>query len=209
MKKGYDPYFILRVVDEICDLAVVSILWIIGCLPIFTIGASTKSLFFIGQKKVRKESCNLVVDFIECYKKNFIRSLWVTLFLMVLWFFSLTYLIASHGIMDDDSCLPFLLMGLVFFECTLISTYLVYILANSKVSRMKIMKDSFFLPHIHFLSSLKLYVVIISFFVLLYYIPGLLIILPGGIAIIATRLINQAISDFWTHQEIIGLERKD
>ena len=151
MKKGYDPYFILRVVDEICDLAVVSILWIIGCLPIFTIGASTKSLFFIG------------------YKKNFMRSLWVTLFLMVLWFFSLTYLIASHGIMDDDSCLPFLLMGLVFFECTLISTYLVYILANSKVSRMKIMKDSFFLPHIHFLSSLKLYVVIISFFVLLYY----------------------------------------
>lgn len=208
MKKGYDRCFALRVMDEICDLTVVSILWIIGCLPIFTIGASTKSLFFIGQKKVRGEACNLVVDFIECYKKNFICSLWITLFLSILWFFSGTYLIASHGMMEDDSSLSFLLMALVLFECLLISTYVVYIFANNQISWMKIIKNSFFMVHMQLTTSLKLYFIIISLLMMLYYIPGLLIILPGGIAIIATRLINQAISDFWAHQEIIDCEKK-
>ncbi len=44
---------------------------------------------------------------------------------------------------------------------------------------------------------------IVSFFILLYYIPGLIIILPGMIAIGANLMIDEVISKFWSNQAII------
>ena len=203
MKKEPDCYFVFKVIDEICDLAVVSILWLIGCLPIFTIAASTKALFYIGRKKALKEEYQLVNDFLECYRADLLQSMLLTLFLTLLWFLSLTYLIVSHRGSTGDSILQFLLMGIVFFECTLISTYLVYIFSNYQISCFKMVRDSFLLTHTQFSNSLKLFGMIVSFFILLYYIPGLIIILPGMIAIGANLMIDEVISKFWSNQAII------
>ena len=203
MKKEPDCYFVFKVIDEICDLAVVLILWLIGCLPIFTIAASTKALFYIGRKKALKEEYQLVNDFLECYRADLLQSMLLTLFLTLLWFLSLTYLIVSHQGLTDDSILQFLLMGIVFFECTLISTYLVYIFSNYQISCFKMVRDSFLLTHTQFSNSLKLFGMIVSFFILLYYIPGLIIILPGMIAIGANLMIDEVISKFWSNQAII------
>ena len=203
MKKEPDCYFVFKVIDEICELAVVSILWLIGCLPIFTIAASTKALFYIGRKKALKEEYQLVNDFLECYRADLLQSMWLTLFLTLLWFLSLTYLIVSHRGSTGDSILQFLLMGIVFFECTLISTYLVYIFSNYQISCFKMVRDSFLLTHTQFSNSLKLFGMIVSFFILLYYIPGLIIILPGMIAIGANLMIDEVISKFWSNQAII------
>lgn len=203
MKKEPDCYFVFKVIDEICDLAVVSILWLIGCLPIFTIAASTKALFYIGRKKALKEEYQLVNDFLECYRADLLQSMLLTLFLTLLWFLSLTYLIVSHQGLTDDSILQFLLMGIVFFECTLISTYLVYIFSNYQISCFKMVRDSFLLTHTQFSNSLKLFGMIVSFLILLYYIPGLIIILPGMIAIGANLMIDEVISKFWSNQAII------
>lgn len=203
MKNEPEYYFVFKVIDEICDLAVVSILWLIGCLPIFTIAASTKALFYIGRKKALKEEYQLVNDFLECYRADLLQSMRLTLFLTLLWFLSLTYLIVSHQGLTDDSILQFLLMGIVFFECTLISTYLVYIFSNYQISCFKMVRDSFLLTHTQFSNSLKLFGMIVSFFILLYYIPGLIIILPGMIAIGANLMIDEVISKFWSNQAII------
>ena len=203
MKKEPDCYFVFKVIDEICDLAVVSILWLIGCLPIFTIAASTKALFYIGRKKALKEEYQLVNDFLECYRADLLQSMLLTLFLTLLWFLSLTYLIVSHRGSTGDSILQFLLMGIVFFECTLISTYLVYIFSNYQISCFKMVRDSFLLTHTQFSNSLKLFGMIVSFLILLYYIPGLIIILPGMIAIGANLMIDEVISKFWSNQAII------
>ncbi len=127
----------------------------------------------------------------------------MTLFLALLWFLSLTYLIVSHRGLTEDSILQFLLMGIVFFECTLISTYLAYIFSNYQISRFKMVRDSFLLTHTQFFNSLKLLGMIVSFFILLYYIPGLIIILPGMIAIGANLMIDEVISKFWSNQAII------
>lgn len=203
MKNEPEYYFVFKVIDEICDLAVVSILWLIGCLPIFTIAASTKALFYIGRKKALKEEYQLVNDFLECYRADLLQSMLLTLFLTLLWFLSLTYLIVSHRGSTGDSILQFLLMGIVFFECTLISTYLVYIFSNYQISCFKMVRDSFLLTHTQFSNSLKLFGMIVSFFILLYYIPGLIIILPGMIAIGANLMIDEVISKFWSNQAII------
>lgn len=203
MKNEPEYYFVFKVIDEICDLAVVSILWLIGCLPIFTIAASTKALFYIGRKKALKEEYQLVNDFLECYRADLLQSMLLTLFLTLLWFLSLTYLIVSHRGSTGDSILQFLLMGIVFFECTLISTYLVYIFSNYQISCFKMVRDSFLLTHTQFSNSLKLFGMIVSFLILLYYIPGLIIILPGMIAIGANLMIDEVISKFWSNQAII------
>ena len=64
-------------------------------------------------------------------------------------------------------------------------------------------RDSFLLTHTQFSNSLKLFGMIVSFFILLYYIPGLIIILPGMIAIRANLIIDEVISKFWSNQAII------
>lgn len=66
------------------DLVVLNVLWIVCCLPIITIGASTTALYTVMLKRARNEEGYVIRGFFAAFKSNFRQSVPVTLILIAI-----------------------------------------------------------------------------------------------------------------------------
>lgn len=78
----------MRILTAACNLILVNICFIIGCIPVITIGASTTSLYKITIKIAAGENPSVFRDFFSCYKENFVRStgFWIVYCLLAAFF---------------------------------------------------------------------------------------------------------------------------
>ena len=75
---------IVRALNKICDMVCLNVLWLICCIPIITIGASTTALYTIMLKMVKNEEGYIFRGFFKAFKSNFKQStiIWIILFLL-------------------------------------------------------------------------------------------------------------------------------
>ena len=59
---------------RIADLFILNFLFIICCLPVFTIGASVSALYYVTMKMAADEDCYTVKGFFKAFKDNFKKS---------------------------------------------------------------------------------------------------------------------------------------
>lgn len=64
----------MRILTAACNLILVNFCFIVGCIPIFTIGASITSLYKITIKIAAGENPSVFREFFGCYKENFLKS---------------------------------------------------------------------------------------------------------------------------------------
>lgn len=64
------------------ELILLNICWLIGCIPIVTIGTSTAALYYAIAKSIRKDTGYPVEEFFRAYKRNLKRGIAATLILM-------------------------------------------------------------------------------------------------------------------------------
>ena len=64
---------------KIFDLMVVSVYWLIGCIPVITIGASFSALYAAVTKSVRHDRDTISRQFWHTYKQNLLSSIPLTL----------------------------------------------------------------------------------------------------------------------------------
>lgn len=82
MKKIFDldnPFN--AVMTRIFDLMLLNVLWILCCIPVVTIGASTIALYYVILKMVRNEEGAIAKSFLGAFKNNLRQSVPVTLIL--------------------------------------------------------------------------------------------------------------------------------
>ncbi len=71
------PFF--SFIDKLGQLVLLSILWMLGCLPVVTIAASTAALYYAVMKSIRRGRGDAVKEFWHSYKANLRRSIPITL----------------------------------------------------------------------------------------------------------------------------------
>lgn len=72
---------------RIGHLVLLSIFWVIGCLPIITIGASTAALYYATVKSVRRGRSYVWTEFWQAYKRNLFSGSLVTVGMLLLLLF--------------------------------------------------------------------------------------------------------------------------
>ena len=75
---------------KICNMIVVSAMWLLFCIPVFTSGASTTALYYTVQKTLKNDRGNSWQCFFESFKRNFKQSTLVTLILLAIAFVCIT-----------------------------------------------------------------------------------------------------------------------
>lgn len=78
---NYDSPF-WSFMSRIADLVIVNILWLVFCIPVFTIGASTAAMYRVTLNLVRGEGGGVIRSFWASFKLNFKQG--VLLFLILL-----------------------------------------------------------------------------------------------------------------------------
>ena len=72
---------VMRVLAKIFDIGWLSIVYVLFCVPIVTIGAATTSLYYVGAKVLRKDRSYVWTEFWRSFKQNFVPAtiMWVIL----------------------------------------------------------------------------------------------------------------------------------
>lgn len=65
---------IMRYVIKVFDCMCLSVLWLVACLPVFTIGASTTAMFAVIHRYIRLEEESLWKIFWKTFREEFRRS---------------------------------------------------------------------------------------------------------------------------------------
>lgn len=73
---------VMNFITKITYSAYLNILWLVCCLPIFTIGASTTALFYVTLKVAKNEEGSLTKAFFHSFKENFKQSTIIWLILL-------------------------------------------------------------------------------------------------------------------------------
>lgn len=61
------------------ELILLSLLWLLGCLPIVTVAASNAALYYAAAKSVRCGQGSAVKEFLSAYKRNLSRGIAITI----------------------------------------------------------------------------------------------------------------------------------
>ena len=73
----------MRALNGFADMVVMSLWWLLGCLPVITIGASTTALYYAAMKSVRQEG-SVTRNFWKSYRENLKQAIVVEGILVVL-----------------------------------------------------------------------------------------------------------------------------
>lgn len=73
---------VMQFITKMVYSVYLNFLWLVCCLPVFTIGASTAALYYVSLKIVKNEEGNLTKAFFHSFKENFRQgtTVWLILF---------------------------------------------------------------------------------------------------------------------------------
>lgn len=137
----------------LADIMILSLVWILFSLPLFTIGASTTALFYVTTRRISNREGYILRDFWTAFKSNFKKAtlLWLLMVALVG-----VLIINIININVTGSMATFLLPCQVVFliEIALVSVYVFPLTARFDMKFLQIIKSSFFMANKHIFTSI-------------------------------------------------------
>ena len=84
MRFNWTDNVVMRALGKIGDMICLNVMWLICCIPIITIGASTTALYTVMLRMVKNEEGYIFRGFLKAFKSNFKQSTMIWLILLLL-----------------------------------------------------------------------------------------------------------------------------
>ncbi len=167
---------------KLVDVCILTILWIICCIPIITIGPATTAVYYVTLKLVRDEESYTVRSFFKSFKENFKQGTIIGVIMTLLGFFFIydIYLYFAIGTQTMT------IMGIVFLGIFMIYlftlTYVYPLLAKFYNPITRTMKNALFMSVKHVFRSFLMVIISVVVWVGCLFFPPLLLLSMGLIA---------------------------
>ena len=136
---------LMKVLGKIFDIGYLSLVFIISCIPIITIGAAFTALYYTSVKVIRRERGYVFQEYMRSFKLNFVPAtiIWVIqavlTFIMVYNYYSV---VGPEGESVGFLAGAYIVMGLLIYA---ISCFAYPVLSRFDLKVSKIIRFSFFL----------------------------------------------------------------
>ncbi len=198
---AYDGIF-YDVCEKLFDMLAVSIYWLIGCIPIITIGASFTALYYTASHSIRSDIKTVTTAFWTSFRQNFVEGfkLWLVVFVCMFVF------LLNIGILDEKWFNNVGIGFMVFYGICFVVVLAMACYAFPALSRFDepagwIIKVSLYMVVRHLPITLMLLVMLAGCYVAIFFFPVLVIILPGFASAISTFLIEPVLEKHMPKEE--------
>ena len=126
MNKLFDlnnPFFAF--LSKAADIIILSFLWLVCCLPVFTIGPATAALYYVTLKLARKEEVQVTSCFWKGFKENFKQGVAYSFIFLILGAVLVFDYIVAWGMPGTAGtvCCGIFFALLVWLLCTVFYTF--------------------------------------------------------------------------------------
>ncbi len=182
---------LFRTLSKIGDLFILNVLWLVGCIPIVTIGVSTASMYHCCIKCVRRDRSQVGKEFWKAYKMNFKQGVLGTLIcavliylVLVLYSFASTLIAAGASSFRDTV----FVLGMMVFTIIVASFCSIFfpVLSRFSMSFAQLLKLTFFMSFRYFIRGAAAGIIT---FVLFYAVLGnymMVLFIPAPVSLLFT-----------------------
>lgn len=184
---------VMRALSKIFDIGWLSIIYVLFCLPVVTIGAATTSLYYVSAKVLRHGRSYVWTEFWRSFKQNFAASTIMWIFVLIayaLLYFNITFARTSAAEASYGGYLVGAYLALGFIIICVFS-YAFCVLSRFDMKIGKILRFSLFFAFRHFLHTLIFLVILFAAGAGIYVgfvaqVPLLLMFVPGAASFLYT-----------------------
>lgn len=178
----------------VADIIIISLLWYILSIPLFTIGAVTTGMFYIFTKQANDRDEYLLKSFFKSIKENFIQATILTIILFLLYTLLFTNIrVISSGTLGLGSTFSMVLLIVqisILLELFFVSLYIFPVLSRFELKIKDIFKTSFYLANKHLFTTIPLVGIFIILYFLIFNVHSMFIIAaPGIYGYLASKLL--------------------
>ena len=161
---------VMRALSKLFDMGVLTLIYLVFCIPVVTIGAATTSLYYVSAKVLRHNRSYVWTEFWSSFEMNFAQSTVVWLLIAGISLL-LVFNMQLVGVTDTASAKGGYLAGvyfamLIFISC--ISCYVFPFISRFSMKLGQILRLSLYCAFRHFLHTLSLIAIVVAMAVLIY-----------------------------------------
>ena len=145
----------LQTLGKMFDLLLLNIVFLITCIPIFTIGASVTSLYYVTLKMVKNEESYVVRSYFKSFRQNFKQATAIWLILLLVALMSIGGIVLAGQMTGIAGYLRYLFASVLVFEGLLLC-YVFPVLSRFDNTVKNILKYSMMMVARHFPWSILL-----------------------------------------------------
>lgn len=193
-----------QAVSNIVNICFVSVLWLIWCVPIFTIGASTTAMYYTVNKVIRHGRSYVFTEFWRSFKRNFKQATLIWLVLLVVGVFLFMDAVIMRAFYEAGAQVGYfflLFYILLLFEGVLIM-YIYGNLARFENTTKKIVKNAILMAVAHFPWSFLIFVLLLLTILLIYVIPLGILFLPGVYTLLCCKILERIFRRYMSEEEL-------
>lgn len=203
---------VMQIFYKATECMLLSILWVITSLPIFTIGASTTALYYTVVKVIRNNEGYVWGEFWNGFRINFKQAtiIWLVAALLLAGAVAdivVVYVLSVAGRGSRWLCLPFMILlafGLMWVQ------YIFPYIARFEDRTKTVLFNTFWMVLFHFWHSVFLLIIMAAFITVVYMfpitIPLAIFFFPGVYTIISASILE---ARFKTHMKAEDAEDAD
>lgn len=161
---------VMRALSKLFDMGVLTLIYLVFCIPVVTIGAATTSLYYVSAKVLRHNRSYVWTEFWSSFKMNFAQSTIVWLIVAVLSVL-LVFNMQIVGVTDAASSRGGYLAGVYFamlFFILCISCYVLPFISRFSMKLTQILRLSLYCAFRHFLHTLLMIAILVAMVALIY-----------------------------------------
>jgi uncharacterized membrane protein YesL len=201
---------IMRYVVKIFDCMCLSVLWLVACLPVFTIGPATTALFAVIRRYIRQEDGGLWKTFWGAFREEFKRAtLCALVALAILALLTVDALVFRTMAMNGQ----FLgnLYWVILLLIAIVATWLAYLFAYVERFTGGVkdsLRFSVILLFLHPVKAITILALLLLSGAAILMIPGVLLIVPGIACWLCDIVIDSAFAPHLREEDRQRLEEE-
>ena len=180
------------------QVIILNFLWLVSCIPVFTIGPATASLYYAMMKNIRRNRGYPVMEYLSSFKRTFVKGSILTLAAGICFF--LLYHLQTIALMRENDTGIFLsriYMTLMVVTAAVL-IYLFPVLSRFTMKMTSMVKLAFVMAVRYIGYTILILVVTAALvFIWFYYLPvPVILFLPGAWCYVCTFMIEKALRKY-------------
>ena len=194
---------LMKALSKFTDCIYLSVLFLISCVPVFTIGTAATALYYTAHKVLRLDRGYIFREYITAFKDNFKQTVPVWLLTMLLGtILGIDWYVLGAYVQNEDvlgALMAAILVGMIVLFAWV--SYLFPFMARFENTRRQSMKNAILLVAAHLPMTIVMLVQVAMIAVLIYMIPLLLGLLPAVYAWIQSYILERIFRKYMTEED--------
>jgi len=191
---------VMRTLGMVSDVLLIGLLWLVCCLPVVTIGASSTAAYYTITKVVHKKMGYITKEFIKSFKLNLKDATILTVVFVILGSLLVFNIYTMYTALEDsESAYPIMMLFLyaaLFVMLLCVMMYIFPALSRFTMGKMKLVRFSVSTVFRHFISTPILLAMLIVTVVIIIIFPIGVIFMPGVYLYIESIVIEKILRKY-------------